>query len=433
MTTTKKPFHIGIAGLGTVGAGVVKLLQDNKDIISNRAGCDIEIISVIAGDKNKDRGVDLSPYEWASSLSEMAQDNRLDVVLEMIGGSEGDAKDFVVEALKNQKHVVTANKALLAHHGYMLSQLAEENGVTISYEAAVAGGIPIIKALREGLAGNKIQSLYGILNGTCNYILSEMRDTGKDFDVILKEAQEQGYAEADPSFDVDGIDAAHKLVLLGALAFGVKPDFNALEIEGISHLTVKDIKYAEELGYRIKLIGMAQYQDGEAVHVMAPCFIPKKSAIANVEGVFNAVMLEGDYVGKSMLEGRGAGEGPTASSVVADVIDLAKGNYLPAFGMKTEFLKDTDWQGMETLTRQYYIHLHVKDDPGVIADVTACLKDKNISIDSFIQKGHEKDGSASLAIMTQEAPYIKVKNAVKAVRELSTVLDKPTILRVENI
>lgn len=301
MSEKQNPLNIGIAGLGTVGVGVVKMLQQNADVISARCARDINIISVIAGSKDKDRDVDISGYDWADSLDAMAKDERLDVVVEMIGGSEGQTKDFVETALKHKKHVVTANKALLAHHGYELTKLAEENGVTVAYEAAIAGGIPIVKTMREGLAGNKISSVYGILNGTCNYILTEMRETGRGFDDVLKEAQEKGYAEADPSFDVDGIDAAHKLVLLGALAFGVKPDFDALEITGISHLTLKDIEQADELGYRIKLIGMACQEGSDYIQSMAPCFVPKDSAIAGVEGVFNAVQTQGDFVDTTML------------------------------------------------------------------------------------------------------------------------------------
>jgi len=244
MTASNKPFRIGLAGLGTVGVGVVKILKQHAESLTARVGRPIEIISVTAGNKNKDRGVDLSSYDWADSLNAMARDDRLDAVIEMIGGSDGVVKDFVETALKNKKHVVTANKALLAHHGLTLSELAEENGVTIAYEAAVAGGIPVIKTIREGLAANNITRLYGILNGTCNYILTEMRETGRDFGDVLKEAQEKGYAEADPTFDVEGIDAAHKLSLLTALAFGVKPDFDALDVTGISHITATDIKFA---------------------------------------------------------------------------------------------------------------------------------------------------------------------------------------------
>lgn len=434
MSTSKQPsFRIGIAGVGNVGAGVVKILQQNADLISARCGRHIEIISVIASNKNKDRGVDLSSYDWAKSLSDMAQDKRLDAVVETIGGAEGQAKDFVELALKNKKHVVTANKALLAHHGFELSKLAEDNNVNILYEAAVAGGIPIIKTLREGLVANHIKGIYGILNGTCNYILTEMRETGRGFNDVLVDAQKKGFAEADPSFDVDGIDAAHKLVILGALALGVKPNFNALEIEGISDITLKDIKYAQELGYRIKLIGMVKQEGGNYVQVMSPCFVPIHSAIAGVDGVFNAVMTEGDFVGKTMMVGRGAGEGPTASSVVADIVDLAKGGNTHTFGVPTKNLKEVDWQGSETLNCKCYIYLHVKDISGVIADIAACLRDKDVSIDSFIQKGHEEDGTVSVAIVTHKASFTKIKNAMKSVHELPSVLDKPKLIRVEDI
>ncbi len=428
-----KPYRISIAGLGTVGAGVVKLLQDNAALVESRAGRPIEIVSVTASTKGKDRGVDLSSYDWAETLDAMARDPRVDGVVELIGGSEGQAKELVEQALSQGKDVVTANKALLAHHGFELAQLAETNMATLAYEAAVAGGIPIIKSLREGLSANQIESLYGILNGTCNYILSEMRETGRDFDDVLKEAQEKGYAEADPTFDVEGIDAAHKLVLLGALAFGVKPDFEALDIQGIRHITLKDIQFSDELGYRIKLLGMAKRVGEKVMQSMEPVLVPIKSALGNVEGVFNAVLSEGNFVDKTMIEGRGAGAGPTASSVVADIIDLAKGNGLPMFGIKSADLKEAQWESAENLINQCYIHLKVKDESGVLADITACLKEEDVSIDSFLQKGHEEDGSACVVIMTHKASMGAVKQALEKVRKLSCVLDKPTLLRVEDI
>ncbi len=433
MSGALQPFRIGLAGLGTVGAGVVKMLQQNAELISARAGCLIEIISVTASNKNKDRGVDLLPYEWADDLMDMARDNRLDAVVEMIGGSEGTAKEFVEEALKHKKHVVTANKALLAHHGFDMAKLAEENDVTIAYEAAVAGGIPIIKSLREGLAGNKVGRVYGILNGTCNYILSEMRDTGRSFETVLKDAQEKGYAEADPSFDVDGIDAAHKIALLGALAFGVKPDFDALNIEGISHITIKDIEYADELGYRIKLIGMASHNDDRYVQSMAPCLVPKNSSLGRVENVFNAVLTHGDFVDQTFLQGRGAGEGPTASSVLADIIDLAQGNVIPTFGVPVSQLSKASWQGVDDMIYPCYIHLGVKDVSGIIADITACLKESDISIDSFIQKGHEEAGKTSIAIVTHKARLCDVKNALQVVQDLDCMINAPIMMRGETI
>lgn len=436
MSDPSKPFNVGLVGLGTVGVGVIKMLEDNAALISQRAGRDIKIISVSASNKSKDRGVDLSSYDWVDDGREMANDDRLDAVIEMVGGSEGFAKELVENSLKNKKHVVTANKALLAEHGFELASLAEQNDVCLTYEAAVAGGIPIVKTIREGLAGNNIQSVYGILNGTCNYILTEMRETGRDFAEVLKEAQEKGYAEADPTFDVDGIDAAHKLVLLGALAFGVKPDFKSLDIQGIRHITAEDIQYADELGYRIKLLGIARAEKDGYVQTMEPCLVSKKSALGNVEGVFNAIMTTGDFVDKTMMEGRGAGEGPTASSIVADIIDLAKGNGAPAFGVPVANLKDVEWNNADNIECRCYIHLHAQDDAGVLADITSCLKDHKISIDSVIQRGHgdnEADDVASIVILTHTAKYKNVKYAVQKIESLKTITNTPTILRDEKV
>jgi homoserine dehydrogenase len=433
METSGKSFNIGLVGLGTVGVGVIRMLKQNAEIIEQRAGRPIKIISVTASDKSKDRGVDLSNYEWVDDGREMANDDRIDCVLEMVGGSEGFAKDVVEGALKAGKHVVTANKALLAEHGSALAELAEQNNVCLAYEAAVAGGIPIIKTIREGLVGNQIDSVYGILNGTCNYILTEMRETGRDFDDVLTDAQELGYAEADPTFDVDGIDAAHKLVLLGALAFGVKPDFKSLKIEGVRHITAEDIQHADELGYRIKLIGFANRQEDQYIQSMAPCLVSKKSALGNVEGVFNAVMTAGDFVDKTMMEGRGAGEGPTASSIVADVIDLAKDNGAPAFGIPVNQLKDVKWQSADNLICKAYLHFHVKDDAGVLADITSHLKDFDISIDSVIQRGHDDEENTditSIVILTHKARFVDIQKSVKTIEGLNSVVNKPTVMRV---
>ncbi len=426
-------FSIGIAGLGTVGVGVVKILQTHADMIAERAGRPIKIVSVTAGNKNKDRGVDISGYDWADSLDNMAQDTRLDAVIEMIGGSEGPVKGMIENALSTGKHVVTANKALLAHHGVALAKLAEENNVTIAYEAAIAGGIPVVKTLREGLSANKVQNIYGILNGTCNYILSDMRETGRDFEVVLKEAQDLGYAEADPSFDVDGIDAAHKLALLGALAFGVEPDFKGLNIEGIRAVGFDDIKYATELGYRIKLLGMASHNDQGYMQTMEPCLVPINSALGSVESVFNAVMMDGDYVDKVMMEGRGAGEGPTASSVVADIIDLAKGNGLPVFSVATNKLKSVDWQSFEDVESCFYLHLKVKDEKGVLAGITACLDKENISVDNFIQRGHDSNGTASIIIETHATNAIAINSAIVDIEALGNVQGKAISMRIEKL
>ncbi len=333
------PFKIAIAGLGTVGAGLVDLLQKNADLIAARAGRPIEIIAVSARDQNKDRGVDLSGYAWAQTPQDLLTHNP-DCLVELIGGENGPAPDLVNAALDQKIHMVTANKALLAHHGLELAQKAEQAGVALAYEASVAGGIPIIKAMREGLAGNNITRLYGILNGTCNYILTEMRETGRAYEDVLKEAQEKGYAEADPSFDVDGIDAAHKLCLLTALAFGTKPGFKSIDIQGISGITSADISEAEARGYKIKLLGMSEKKEGRVLQSVRPCLIPAQSALGNIEGVMNAVYVEAQPCGPYMATGRGAGAGPTASAVAADIIDLAKGHSQNMFGLPADDLAD---------------------------------------------------------------------------------------------
>ena len=343
------------------------------------------------------------------------------------------AKKLVEKALAAGKHVITANKALLAHHGFNLAQSAEKHNVTLAYEAAIAGGIPIVKNLREGLSANQIETVYGILNGTCNYILTQMQDTGRDFEEVLQEAQEKGYAEADPSFDIDGIDAAHKITLLSALAFGAKPAFDALDIHGIGNITLKDIRYAHDLGFRIKLLGMARREGKKVIQTLEPCLVPIKSALGNVDGVFNAVLTKGDFVGETMMEGRGAGAGPTASSVIADIIDLAKGNGLPAFGVQVSDLKEAQWEGAENINGACYIHMKVQDVSGVLADITACLKAENVSIDSFIQRGHNADGTASVVILTHKALFSDIKKAVDAAQQLPCVLAQPTLLRIEEI
>ena len=321
----KAPLKIGIAGLGTVGAGVVKLLAEHGRLLSLRGGRPLKLVAVSARRKARKRDIDVSRVRWESDPMALATAPDIDVVVELIGGSSGVARRLVQTALRSGKHVVTANKALLAMHGTELAALAEKKGGILAFEAAVAGGIPIIKALREGLVGNRVRRLYGILNGTCNYILTTMRETGRDFDAVLAEAQAAGYAEADPSFDVDGIDAAHKLAVLTGAAFGAKVNFAGVHIEGIRHVSAMDIQFAEELGFRIKLLGLARetrYGIEQRVH---PCMVPLAAPIAHIEGVFNAVVVEGDFVGTTMFQGRGAGQGPTASAVVADLVDVARG------------------------------------------------------------------------------------------------------------
>ncbi len=425
------PLRIGIAGLGTVGTGVVRILQTHGDDIASRAGRPIIITAINAKDKKKKRAVDVSKYKWVDNPLAIADAKDVDVVVELIGGEDGTAKELLERALKNKKHTVTANKALLARHGLALAKLAEDNNVSLNFEASVAGGIPIIKALREGFAGNKIEALFGILNGTCNYILTEMRTSGRDFVAVLKEAQKKGYAEADPSFDVDGIDAAHKLTILSALAFGVKPDFDAIDITGIRRITAKDIAFAGELGYRIKLLGIARRIAGKIAQSLEPCLVPIDSALGSVEGVFNAVFVEGDFIDRAMLKGRGAGQGPTASAVMADLVDLARGYHLPAFGLPSRELANTKWAGTEDIISSHYIHLIVSDQPGVIADVSAILRDFGISIETMIQRGRDPSHPVSVVITTHECSLKDIRGAKAKIAALSTIAEPPTVLRIE--
>ena len=333
-----RPLRVGIAGLGTVGVGVLRMLAAHGDAIAGRVGRRIEVVAVSARNRGRDRGIDISPYRWVDDPVALARDEGIDVVVELMGGADGPARALAETALSAGRSVVTANKAMIAEHGNSIARLAEEKGAVLAYEAAVAGGIPIVKALREGLAGNRIERVYGILNGTCNYILTTMRRTGRPFEAVLKEAQELGYAEADPSFDVDGIDTAHKLAILASIAFGCEIDFAGVHIEGIRHVSPVDIAFAEELNYRIKLIGSARRTERGIEQRVHPCMVPVASPIAHVEGVFNAVVAQGDFVQDSIYTGRGAGEGPTASAVVADLIDIAAGRRAPTFGVPVDRL-----------------------------------------------------------------------------------------------
>ncbi len=423
--------RLGIAGLGTVGAGVVKIVQAHADMLALRAGRDIEITCVSAQSRNKERGVDLSGYGWVDDALDMARRDDVDCVVEMIGGSEGLAYDLVRAALENGKHVVTANKALLAHYGVELARIAEQNNVSLMYEAAVAGGIPIIKALREGFAGNEITAIYGILNGTCNYILTQMRETGNDFDSILKDAQQAGYAEADPSFDVDGVDAGHKLALMAAIAFGMKPDFENLSIKGIRQINTTDIEFAQELGYRIKLLGIARNVDGQYSQMLEPCLVPANSPLGMVEDVYNAVFVTCDSVETPLLTGKGAGGGPTASAVLSDVMDLARGTYVPTFGIPVSALQTPKWQDARDAVSSYYLRLSVLDKPGAVADISAVLRDHAISIEGLLQRSRDPNQPVPLVITTHETRHGAMLDACAAFENLDTIIDEPCLLRIE--
>ena len=425
------PLSVGVAGLGTVGGGVLKLLRANADIIAARAGRAIAVTAVSARDRNRDRGLELGGLRWYEDPVALANDAGVDVVVEAMGGSEGPARALVEASLTNGKPVVTANKALLAIHGAELAALAESKNVPLTFEAAVAGGIPAIKALREGLAANHITRVAGILNGTCNYILTVMREAGREFSDVLADAQKLGYAEADPSFDVDGIDAAHKLSILAALAFGRPVAFKDVYVEGIRGVSALDIAFANELGYRIKLLGIARQTAAGIEARVHPCMVPQAAPIARVDGVFNAVVAEGDFVGRVMLEGRGAGEGPTASAIVADLIDIARGRATPVWGAASGALSDAPSVPMEAHHGCYYLRLMVVDRPGVIADVTAVLRDEGISLESMLQRGRSPGESVPVVLVTHETNEAAMRIALERIGALGAVMEAPAMIRIE--
>jgi len=428
-----EPLRIGIAGLGTVGGGVLKLLHEHRDLIAQRAGRALEVVAVCARDRNRDRGVDLSRAAWVADPVELGRRPGIDLVVELMGGSEGPAKALVETALAAGRPVVTANKALIAHHGTALARLAQQGSTTFAYEAAVAGGIPVIKMLREGLAANSFKRIYGILNGTCNYILTTMRESRREFADVLADAQRLGYAEADPAFDVDGVDAAHKLAILAALAFGSQVRFDEVHIEGIRHVSALDIAYAEELGMRIKLIGLAQLVDGELEQRVGPCMVPLEAPIATVEGVLNAVVAEGDFVGTVMAEGRGAGAGPTASAVVADLIDIARERALPPFAVAADALRSLPAHALQARRGAYYLRLTVLDRPGVIADVAAALRDAEISMESMLQRGRSPGEVVSVVITTHDTTEGAMRQALARIAAQPLVLQPPRPIRIESL
>jgi homoserine dehydrogenase len=423
---------IAIAGLGTVGAGTLQLLQRQSEHLTMRAGRPLVVTAVSARDRTRDRGVDLTAARWYDDAVAMAADPEVDVVVELIGGADGVGRQVVETALAHGKHVVTANKALIAEHGTALAAEAEKAGVSLTFEAAVAGGIPIIKSLREGLVGNRFSRVYGILNGTTNYILTTMRDTGQDFADVLGEAQALGYAEADPSFDVDGIDASHKLAILASVAFGRAVDLAGVYTEGIRHVSRLDIEYAEELGFRIKLLGIARLTDHGLEQRVHPCMVRRETPIAAVEGVFNGVVAEGDFVGQLMLEGRGAGGGPTASAVVADLVDIAASRHVPPFGVPTAMLAQIPGAPMEQHRGAYYIRLMVVDQPGVIADVAAALRDQEVSLESMIQRGRSPSEAVPVVLTTHDTVEAALRRALAEIAKLPSVLEPPRMIRIED-
>jgi len=425
--------RIAIAGLGTVGAGTVAVLTEHRALIAERGGRNVDIVAVSAQNRSKDRGVSLDGYDWYDDPVAMAREADVDLVLELIGGEDGPAKAVCEAAIAAGRHVVTANKALLAMHGDALASAAEAAGVSLNYEAAIAGGIPIVKALREGLAGNRITRVYGILNGTCNYILTEMREKRLSYETVLAEAQKLGYAEAEPSVDVDGTDAAHKLALLASLAFGTRVNFAGVYTEGIRRVALEDIDYAEEFGYRIKLLGSARMTEDGLEQRVFPCMVSKDKPIAHVEDAYNAVVAHGDFVDDTMYEGRGAGAGPTASAVVADIVDVARGFSVSTFGIPVGALADATPAPIERHRGAYYIRLMVRDEPGVIAEITAVFRDEAISIESMLQRARSETEAVPVVLNTHVCEEAAMRRTLERIEALDSVVEQPTMIRIESL
>jgi homoserine dehydrogenase len=434
-----KPIKVGLLGIGTVGGGTWTVLSRNQEEISRRAGRAIEISVVADKETEKAKKLVAGRARVTADAFEVVRSPEVDIVIELIGGY-GVAKDLVLAAIENGKHVVTANKALLATHGNEIFKAAQKKGVMVAFEGAVAGGVPIIKALREGLTANRIEWIAGIINGTSNFILSEMRDKGLAFDVVLKEAQARGYAEADPTFDIEGVDAAHKITIMSAIAFGIPMQFDKCYKEGIAKLTQEDIRYAEQLGYRIKLLGITKrVKEGIELRVH-PTLIPSRRLIANVEGVMNAVLVKGDAVGATMYYGAGAGAEPTASAVVADLVDVTRlhtadpDHRVPHLAFQPDRMSDVPVLPMDEVVTSYYLRMRVLDRPGVLADITRILADASISIDAMIQREPaEGEDQVDIIMLTHPAREKNVNAAMAKIEALPVVTGKVTRIRLEEL
>ena len=428
MTT---PLRLGIAGLGTVGVGVVRIIRQQATLIEARTGRKVVISAVSARSKDKDRGVSLSDYAWEDDPVALAKRDDVDVFVELMGGDAGPAKDATEAAIKAGKDVVTANKAMLALHGHELALAAEAAGCVIRYEAAVAGGIPVMKTLTEALAGNEITRVMGVMNGTCNYILTQMQATRQGYNALFAEADKLGYLEADPNLDVGGIDAGHKLALLASVAFGTQVDFEAIELEGIQAITLEDIDAAADMDFRIKLLGVAQMTGRGLEQRMSPCLVPSNSSLGQLEGGTNMVVIEGDAVGQIVLRGAGAGEGPTASAVLSDIIDIARGLRLPTFGQPATTLRKAR-PAKAAIPAPYYLRMQLVDKPGALAKVAAVLGDAGVSIDRMKQYGHA-DTSAPVLIVTHKVTRTALDEALEAMAKTSVVLGDPVAIRIEEV
>ncbi|TDL84216.1 homoserine dehydrogenase [Palleronia sediminis] len=428
MTTT---LRLGIAGLGTVGVGVMRIVAAHADLLARRTGREIAVTAVSARERGRDRGIDLSAHAWEDDAVALARRDDVDIFVELIGGEDGVARAAVEAAIDAGKHVVTANKAMLAVHGHALAERAEAAGVALRFEAAVAGGIPCIKALSEGLAGNRIKRVMGVMNGTCNYILTRMEDAGLPYDTVFAEAHALGYLEADPQLDVGGIDAAHKLALLAALAYGTRVDFEGVAIEGIERVSIADIRHAADLGFRIKLLGVAQMTGRGLEARMAPCLVPAKSPLGQLQGATNMVVLDGDAVGQIVLRGAGAGEGPTASAVMADVADIARGTRMPVFGQPAGTLA-RPFRATAGTPSPYYLRMDLHDKPGALAKIAACLGEAGISIDRMRQYDHAET-VAPVLIVTHKAARASLDEAIESMGRTGVLAGDPVALRIETL
>lgn len=428
MTT---PLRLGIAGLGTVGAEVVRILARSPDMIGARAGRPLQVVAVSARSRDKDRGVDLSPYDWEDDPVALARRTDIDVFVELMGGSDGPAKAATEAALERGAHIVTANKAMLAHHGQALAEAAEAKSAVLRFEAAVAGGIPVVKALTEGLAGNEITRVMGVMNGTCNYILTRMETAGLPYETVFQEANALGYLEADPSLDVGGIDAGHKLSLLASIAFGTRVAFDQMQLEGIERISIEDIRQAADMGYRIKLLGVAQRTADGLEQRMMPCLVPASSPLGQLEGGTNMVVLEGDAVGQIVLRGAGAGAGPTASAVLSDLIDVAREFRLPVFGQAAQTLADAP-PSQSATPAPYYLRMSLQDKPGALASVAAALGNAGVSINRMRQYSHD-DNAAPVLIVTHACARSDLDAALQALPDTGVVEGDPVALRIEEL
>ncbi|MDZ7893561.1 MAG: homoserine dehydrogenase [Sphingobium sp.] len=424
------PLRIAIAGLGTVGGGVIRLLETNAALIARRAGRPIVVAAISARDRSKDRGIDLSPYEWVDDMGALAGRSDIDAVVELIGGSDGPALTLARQTLAAGKPFITANKAMIAHHGMALAATAEQSDVALKFEAAVAGGIPVIKGLREGAAANEIGRVYGILNGTCNYILTTMEKAGRDFADVLKEAQALGYAEADPAFDIDGVDAAHKLSILASLAFGTELDFDAVSITGIRHVIAADIAEAAALGFRVRLVAMADHGTEGVFQRVHPMLVPANHPLAHVDGSLNAVVAEGNFVGRLFFQGAGAGDGPTASAVVADLIDVAREEYGPPLAMPTDSLARPGAADPGARIGRAYLRFKVKDRPGVLAEIAAAMRDAGVSIESMIQRAAASADDVLVAIVTHPGEQRCVAQTLEKLAGSDSLSGPPMVMHI---